>query len=200
MRINKIQNHNYSFKGYKAILANDKKGDIERISYLGMLLDNNGTPDLSRYHEVLKLKPVQDGQMSDVLTLAYARLGYDKIFVLDNSRLLLDEELMNLKELVNKKKCSMEFFQKEERFAIKAYTFLSDLTSRLMNQNIPVTGNTVEQAKVFRQGYLNMLEVIQSERCAADMMQNTVCYGVPFQQVSGLINKIIQKSMKRYFL
>ncbi len=200
MRINKIQYNNFSFNGYRAILANDKKGDIERISYLGMLLDDCGSPDLSMYHEVLKLKPIQDKRFNNILTLIYNRLGDNKMFILDNNMLLLDDELRNLRMLTTTGKCSFEFFKKEENFAIKAYTFLSDLTHRLMNQNIPVTGNIAERANVFSQSYFNLLEIIKDGKYAADFMQNTACNGVPFQKVAGFMNKIIQKSMEHYFL
>ena len=199
MKINNIQNYT-NFKGITNVTANDVKGEIERFTFLSMQLNDKETNDLTRLKELVKLRPETSKKFEDVMTLSYSRIGNHNVLLLDGNLLPNGETLNGLRNAYYEGKLSEEFFNREEKFAIKAYTFLADITKRLMNQNKPLDCDTLGKVKVFQEGCENIKQHSIQEREAMIYMTDTMREHVPFQKVAGFFNRMIAKRMTKYFL
>ena len=199
MKINNIQNYT-NFKGITNVTANDVKGEIERFTFLSMQLNDKETNDLTRLKELIKLRPETSKKFEDVMTLSYSRIGNHNVLLLDGNLLPNGETLNGLRNAYYEGKLSEEFFNREEKFAIKAYTFLADITKRLMNQNKPLDCDTLGKVKVFQEGCENIKQHSIQEREAMIYMTDTMREHVPFQKVAGFFNRMIAKRMTKYFL
>lgn len=199
MRINNVQN-NMSFNGYKCIIAKDtyQKGSPERLMYMSMILDNEGIPDLDRYRELMKHQPVADGNTGDIINLMYYRLNDARTFMIDNAILPFGDYLKFLREKYLKGECSQEFFNKEDKFAIKACTFLADLTKRIMNQNAPIYSTNQDKVRVMMSGVENLKRLALHPDTAHYFMLDAFNNSIPYQKIAGSFNKLIQKSMEHY--
>ena len=200
MRINNVQN-NISFNGYKCIIAKDAhpKGSPERLMYMSMILDNEGIPDLDRYHELMKYKPIPaDRSTGDVINLMYYRLNDNRSFMIDDAILPFGDYLKFLREKYLKGECSQEFFNKEDKFAIKACTFLADLTKRIMNQNAPISSTNQDRIRVMMSGIENLKRLSLPPDTAHYFMLDAFNNSIPYQKIAGSFNKLIQKSMEHY--
>ena len=199
MRINNIKN-NIKFNGYKCIIANDSniKGSPERLMYISMILNNEGTSDLDKYHEIIKLKSVSDNNTGDVLNLIYHRVNNARTFLIDDATLPFGDYLKFLRDKYLKGECSQEFFSKEESFALKTYTFLADLTKRIMNQNIPMYSSSQDKVRVMTSGIENLIKLSIEPEAARCFMFAAFYNCIPYQKIAGSLNRLIQKSMEHY--
>lgn len=199
MRINNVQN-NISFNGYKCIIAKDtyQKGSPERLMYMSMILNNEDIPDLDHYQELMKHKPVADGNTGDIINLMYYRLNDNRSFMIDNTILPFGDYLKFLRDKYLNGECSYEFFSKEDKFATKACTFLADLTKRIMNQNTPISSTSQDKVRVMMSGIENLKRLALNHFTAHYFMLDAFNNRIPYQKIAGSFNRLIQKSMEHY--
>ncbi len=199
MKVNCIHNIN-NFKGYQNIVVNDTKGDIERFTLLSLQLNDEGEKDLTRFRNLMKMRVSKtNSDLDDVMVVAYTRLGHIKYITLDNNLIMDGQQLRELKYNYDTGACSEELFKREETFALKAYTFLADITKRLMNQNRPITQDIKGRVKIFQKACELLKRNNVEDKAAMMYMTDSILSDIPFQKVAGILNKIINRTMQIYF-
>ena len=164
-----------------------------------MILDNEEIHDLDRYHELMKYKPIPaDRSTGDVINLMYYRLNDNRSFMIDDTIVPFGDYLKFLREKYLNGECSQEFFSKEDKFAIKACTFLADLTKRIMNQNAPIYSTSQDRIRVMMSGIENLKRLSLPHDTAYYFMLDAFNNSILYQKIAGSFNRLIQKSMEHY--
>ncbi len=133
----KVYNYsNQNFKGYKNFLANDASiGNGYRFSFITMQLDNNGYDDLNRWQQLQNYYPSLK-KTNDIVTLVYSKTPKrPPLFVLENTILATGDELALSRAACLGTSVEEEYL-KTEKFTLKAYTLLADITKRIMNDSL----------------------------------------------------------------
>lgn len=184
MEINNIKSYNQNFNGYKNVIAKHiGPGRENGLSIMSLQLNNNGHNDLDAWKRIQK-NLFNKQTCSDVMTLEH----------LKNYRL---ESIY-----LNNKDFSPKQYGKEgstlEMEAMKAFTWLANITKRLMNDSHLVKDK--EQANVVCSLITTIIPAFDNNYSAAQAIALDALYkGNHPQEIALEINNAIQKMMLDYF-
>lgn len=194
MNVNKLD-RNINFTGYKNLISHGVSRGDNKLLYMAMTLyDDEQNKDLTTFHEI-KQKLVPDVKEEDVIALTFAKYGENnEAIFLDTSYVPSDNDLKNFE-----KKMSKEVFDYYEKTNMKIYTFLGNLTRRIMND---------EKFKMNSRGFESVLRKFTKvvfilgrgdNQLAHDFIESTLFSQVKPQSVAKVFHKNIKKRMIRYF-
>lgn len=189
MKINKLTT-NTNFNGYKNLIGYGYKNKYEEFAYLGFQLDNNGTKDLDKWHEILKLFEYEGEITSkdDTVIFTYAKVPQLEGGIRLNSCALADSGLLNDEYYPDKNKKS----------TIKAYQFVANLTKRIMNDNL-FNFEYKAMAQVAQGLFEEMKEIFKDEKTAKDFLIKGTLKLKKEQETAARINRGVQKIMEKTF-
>lgn len=188
MRIDKLTT-NTNFNGYKNLIGYNYKNESEEFAYLGFQVDNNGTKDLDKWHELLKYFEY-DGDIEikdDIVIFTYANAPGYEAGVRLNSCVLADPEILN----------DDMFPDKFKKGSIKAYQFIANLTKRIMNDSLFNFDANIK--KTVMGLYEELLELTKEEKKAVDILNFGVLKLKKEQETALKINRGVQKIMEKTF-
>lgn len=182
MKVDKI-NTNINFNGYKNIVCESYKDFPMSTSFLATKLNNIGTPDLDVWHAIQK-RFFPNQKLKDVVSV--------KMFEIEGKNPTL---ILNNREI---KPSKMEIGNEEEKFGIKAATFIASLTKRIMEDNkiikdreLPETVETLVD---------EMYDLIGVDKFTSHYaFMNIVAKDMPPQPIAYRMNKATTEIMLDYF-
>ena len=199
MRINNIKNYP-CFKGYHSIIADASGGNLLNIMHISAVLNNENSSDLAQFQELMKSHPVPLDNTENLLSLTYFdRFDGNCGVFLNDSRIILGDELLFLRNKYKNGEIRKDFFKNEERFSLKAHTFLAALTKKIMNCNKPIDYNMAEQVNLVLNAIANLKSAIGTDEMTSFQYMNmAIRKNLPFQEIAGIFNRLLQKSMEHY--
>ena len=185
-----------TFNGYKNVFVNDAKSDAGyRFSFIAMQLDNNQTKDLEAWQELMK---GSSQPQDDILTAVYLKTqNKDGNLFLGNRVILAGDKLAYLRK--NSIGTQYEtLYKQEEKFALKAYTLLASLTSRIATESL--CNRDADLGRVF-QKLLDVLTPItgNSAERAFEVINISALKNLEPHKVAMLFNRAINNTMRIFF-
>lgn len=182
MQIN--NNSSVNFNGYKNAITNSAKvSKNEGYSFLSMQLDNVGKNDLDLWKN-FQQKLFGENKPSDILTIQLFQGFGEQLIHLGNK--CIDPQLYS------------EESEKEMNL-MKTYTWLADLTKRIMNENKLL--NNRDMYKVFQASFTNILPIMGNNINLVNQFILTSQSPENHPQETALdINENIDKIMQDYLL
>ena len=186
---------NTNFKGYKNVISTDLKDDRLRFMFFSLQLNDEGNKDLTKFREIKKMiSGLTKSQIEDdVLTLTYKLIPIEgEILTLDNTKMSLADDLFHLEKTLPALK-----YKSEEDFNIKAYTFLANLTRRMMKNGLyekdrditKVISSTINKYKI----------MMNSEKNAFEIINYALLKNKPCDKIAYSFNRGIYKNMEKFF-
>lgn len=194
MKINRYSSAQ-SFCGYKNIIANDINTDRFRFIMLSMQLDNEGKPDLSEFIQYKKMSGLSEEAVNeDILTGIYMKLPemQSNDLFLNNSHIPGDKDLKYMQEILPE-----GLYKSKERVALRAYTFLADLTKRIMNDNLFCQDAQIPN--VIRHTFETLTSVYQNQTICFNILKDSLQKQIAPQKVALLFNNEIFQTMSKFF-
>lgn len=182
MQIN--NNSSVNFHGYKNLITNSAKTSRnEGYSFLSMQLDNVGKNDLDLWKN-FQQKLFEEKKPSDILTIQLFQAFGDHMIHLGNN--CIDPNLYSEEP-------------EKEMSLMKSYTWLANLTKRIMNDNKLI--NNRDLYKVFQASFANLLPVMGNNISFANqfVLESQSPENHP-QETALDINENIDKIMQNYLL
>ncbi len=196
MKINNISNQ--TFNGYKNLIANHTKIANIETAFISMQLDDVDKQDLSKFNEIKRQIPnMQD--TGDILTLGFVkRHKQDKgILTLNDVLMLRGEEMSEIEKDYSKYFSSFNEYKNEENKTVKYYTFLSNLTKRIANDNnLKVDSNF---ASILRTTHSMLTAILGNTSQAYKYLEYSFTKNMPPQQVAQKFNTELVKSIMPFF-
>lgn len=185
MKVQNI-NQNTNFKGYKNIICYGFQTSDSKLNYMGMQLDNEGTPDLDNWRALKKRLAPQTNLPDDIVHFNVSAIPHIEPVVSLNGIVLADSELLNEDGLS----------QRDKKTNFQAYNLIASLTKRIANDSLfdwnkEITKVGTELYKEFRKIFDN-----QDNKAVYLLTQGTRKL-VKEQVIAGKINKDIHKIMKQ---
>ena len=205
MKINSLSN--IQFKGFDNICtAADIPVGTKRVSYIACHLNDDGADDLSKYNELRRMQGyTHDFQKKDVVVITYIKdlKNNSDHILLGDKDMYWGDELMQLKDKFVPKEISEAKYEKIEALHLKAYTFLANLTKRLMNHQFE--NEDINYRKVIKETYdifsalhINCLPVFSPSE-AYKLVEIGCLKTFSFQKLASSFNKGIDHTMKHFF-
>lgn len=200
MNIQKIQN--IGFKGFTNIIAlHNAPIDDKYISFISAKLDNNGNADLDWLQDICKMKNLQaeSNDNKDVLTLVYTydtTKNKDSLYFQDKL-LYWGDELREFSEKQTNKMMSDEDYKSIQKFHMKAYTFLANITERMSYSEF--NNEDEKMARVIRNLYSSLFKAVKCEQGAFYLLRAGCMKINHFKKVSGDFHKVIIDTMEKFF-
>lgn len=199
MKIQKLQN--ISFKGFSNIISlQNAPVDDKMITYISAKLDNEGTADLDKLKEICCMKNIPlDFCDNQVLTLMYI---YDKTKCNDalyfqDKHLYWGDKLKEFSQKHTNKMMSSEDYKAVEKFHMKTYTFLADITKRIASSQFNNEDDKISM--VIKRLFKSLQKASGSEQEAFYLLRAGCMKISPFQEVSGGFYRAIIKTMENFF-
>ena len=192
MKIGNIDGIN-TFKGYKNIISDGVNNSDGRFIYISAQLNNEGVHDLDNYNRILNTStrfPQHNG--SDILTCYYISNGGHERIAINSVPLPWGEELKYLEYKLPK-----NMYKHEETIALRAYTFLANLTARMMNNNLCEKDKDI--AKVFKHTVDQFIKMGNSPESSEEIVKLSIEGNRFVDEFAQFINKRISKTMSVFF-
>lgn len=192
MKIGNIDGIN-TFKGYKNIISDGVNNSDGRFIYISAQLNNEGVHDLDNYNRILNTStrfPQHNG--SDILTCYYISNGGRERIAINSVPLPWGEELKYLEYKLPK-----NMYKHEETIALRAYTFLANLTARMMNNNLCEKDKDI--AKVFKHTVDQFIKMGNSPESSEEIVKLSIEGNRFVDEFAQFINKRISKTMSVFF-
>ncbi len=193
----KVDNYsNKNFKGYKNIIAdNMKTSDGGRLALIAMELDNQGVDDLNRWKEVQQDFNIPRDNM---LSIMYSEMpAYRSNFILNDKRLFLGEELAAMRDWSEGSRFEKDYLR-DEKSTLKAYTFLAELTRRIMNEGM--LNRDFGLKKVLQKCHATLTQIADGNAVMAfNIINHCALRNSPPQKTAFYINKKISQTMMQFF-
>lgn len=192
-------NNNYSklnFTGYKNLLVNNVKDDNGfQFAFLAMQLDNNGNNDLDTWKTLQRT--LNEADHSDVISFMYTKMPeHPGLFLLGNRRLFSGEELAVLRRRNLGTRFENHYLE-EENAHLKAYTFIANLTRRIMSQGL--FDKNAEFRKVIITFYETLTNILGDEKRAFEIINTSALQNKEPQKTALTLNKYIDRTMMKFF-
>ena len=193
----KVNYSNIRFNGYSNIIASSLKGSEDTsIDFIAMKLDDNGEKDLTRFRQIKKIMDLPADEIEkDVFTYVnciHNRIGEVGIF----SKMILNcgEGL-----LIAKKELSPKEYNDLEQFTLKAYTFVSNLTKRIIEDRNPHNIIDANCQSVYQEALSRIDQLFMNRDEAINFIKECSTKKQNIDFTSETINTKISKSLKCIF-
>ena len=185
-----------SFKGFSNIISDvNQSNDGMKLAFIALQLDNNGKPDLDTF---IKLKDEAgiEGQelIDDKLVLThFASPHKGEYLVLNN-----DNVLPNSENLLAKERAKTPEFLQYKTVAMKIYTFLSDLTSRVSKAK-SVETEPYDMSYVISQTRNCITNISKSREIGYNIVKYAKLKGDTHKKDAEYFNQTISKRLAKFF-
>ena len=193
----KVNYSNIRFSGYSNIIANSIKGSNNAsIDFIAMKLDDNGEKDLTRFREIKKMMDLSPETIEkDVLTYTnciHNHIGEVGIF---------SKNMLNCGEglLIAQQELKPQEYKELERFTLKAYTFVANLTKRIMHDTMLGNIDTSHMGDVYQEALTRVSTLFADRGDAIDFISSCSTDRRKIKLTSETINKKIKKSLSVLF-
>lgn len=199
MKIQNITQHQ-NFRGYKNFFCGDTHNDIARFSFISAQLDNNGTRDLDKLIEIKKSMAAINAECintaADVFTLTYTNAPFlGENIHLDMTLLPAGEDLEVMDILKPYDKFNKKYFD----FAMKAYTFMADIT-RKMQEN-PLYNSDANLKKVFMSTIAVFDNFFGNDKALSEkFLTQATNTNLEYSHIARNLNAVINETMKKFLL
>lgn len=185
-----------NFRGYKNLLHTDLVSyPNSRFLMMSMQLnDEDGHNDLSYFKKMFRDFNLPE---TDVISLIYAKpTGSKARYILNNVPLLSSKELAFINNSPNLEFMTKNDCKAAEKFNIRAYTLLAQLTKRLMN--ISMVSSDGEMQHTIQV----VADLLKESLSTVNNVMSVIMYAVnekkPFQKSALEINRRIDSRMQKY--
>jgi len=208
MKINPIKTN---FKGISNPLSTNLKAEDGEVCILSAKIDNIDKKDFDYFKEIKqRLNYHNDEVQTDVITITTIDMK-DKdnkhIFV-NGKPILLGSDLKSLGEKLTSE-AEKKAYKAEETAHLKLYTFIADITKRMMNMDPPQPTEKAElinswiidtdKNHVVQEMYAHLYEIVTPSTKAQEIVQKAILDNEPFQPNAYKINEFVQKTMNIFF-
>lgn len=192
----KINVSNINFNGFRNIITYDASSPISNAYLLVAQLDDKGKEDLSTFRKLRGLESdFLTNKNDDVLVAMYMRVKkFEKFFL--NGKILPCCDMLNMM----KDSLSNQEFLKREAAAMRAFTFLCNLTQRISDTALISNDNNMRFAYVIENALKHLEPCFKNKEAAYSLLEAGILADSNHQKIAEKINTAITNSMKRYFL
>ena len=198
--------NNIGFKGYTNIISlHNVSANGFYTTYFAMKLDNEGGhDDLSKYKNIRKSMGYPEGLVNeDILTFTYIRDNFSEDFFLGEKGICTGEQLEFAREKFVPSLFSKEKFADMEKTHMKIYTFLADLTKRMINSNFENEDENIK--RVVKTLFLNLQKMhrggflLFDKKDASELTFIGCLKQFKYQKIAWKFNRKIAETMREYF-
>lgn len=194
----KINSYNPSFTGYSNVLASEFATPVNEQELIIAKLDDIGSKDLSKLNELRAMFGLPQNS-GDVVVIRHGKSILNTEFInLNEMRMYSGYDLREARRNFIETNKIGNYIRTED-FHMKAYTYLANLTKRMMNDNSNST-RTTEFYNVVNAAQAILAKLTLSQKSASDIMAATFGdYQTHFQSTAKKINDYIAHNMRVFF-